>query len=141
MSSVGVSFEQEQKFREANALVRRGGPQAKMCGARMRTGAPCAQPPIRAGKGRCLRHAGPKAAIEHRAAQLRAFKTGKISAEEWNRAEARRAANRLGRQWKKDPWVPGSTIDLGAHEGPFQGALDGVDAECLLTCSPEKSSI
>lgn len=80
---------------------------------------------------RCLRHAGPKAAAEHRDAQKRAFETGRISAEVWNRAEARRSANRLSRRWKKDQWVSGSTIDLGAHEGPLQEALGGVDSAGL----------
>lgn len=127
MPRADLSSEHEERFREANALARRGGSQAPVCGARTRTGAPCFQPPIREGKGRCLRHAGPKAANEHRASQKRDFEAGRISAEVWNRAEARRAANRLGRLWKKDPWVSGSTIDLGPHEGPFQDALGNVD--------------
>ncbi|WP_058279027.1 MULTISPECIES: hypothetical protein [Ruegeria] len=54
-----------------------------------------------------------------------------MSAEEWNRAEARRAANRLGDQWKKNPWLSGSTIDLGEHECAFRDALGGLDVETL----------
>ncbi len=54
-----------------------------------------------------------------------------MSAEEWNRAEARRAANRLGDQWKKKPWLPGSTIDLGELECAFRDALGGLDVETL----------
>ncbi len=54
-----------------------------------------------------------------------------MSAEEWNRAEARRAANRLGDQWKKKPWLPGSTIDLGAHESAFRDALGAVGVDTL----------
>jgi len=36
------------------------------------------------------------------------------------RSEGKRAANRLREQWKKNPWVPGATIDLSEHEGEFQ---------------------
>ncbi|WP_109312795.1 hypothetical protein [Ruegeria sp. AU67] len=63
--------------------------------------------------------------------QKRRFETGSVSAEEWNRAEARRAANRLGDQWKKNPWLPGSTIDLGEHEYAFRDALGDLDAATL----------
>ncbi|WP_420585000.1 hypothetical protein [Ruegeria sp.] len=56
-----------------------------------------------------------------------------MSAEEWNRAEARRAANRLGDQWKKNPWLRGSTIDLGKHECAFRDALGGLDVDTLPT--------
>jgi hypothetical protein len=46
--------------------------------------------------------------------------SGKLSHEEWVRAEGRRAANRLRDQWKKNPWLPGSTIDLGEREWAFR---------------------
>lgn len=107
----------------ARVLTQRGGPNAAICGARTRTGAACLQPPLREGKGRCLRHAGPHAARLHREAQRQAFLSGKISAEEWNKAEARRAANRLGWAWKKAPWTQGHTIDLGAAEGDLRADL------------------
>lgn len=111
----------------------RGAPDAPECGARTRNGSACQQPPIKEGNGRCLNHAGPHAARKHRETQLRAFRAGKISSDEWNRAEARRAANRLGWLWKKNPWVPGRTIDLGAHEAEFVAELQGrgLDVEAL----------
>ncbi len=122
---------QTEKFRAANLIARRGGSGAEICGARTKTGTLCLHPPLHAGNGRCLRHAGPKAAKIHRTRQQRAFESGRISAAEWNRAEARRAANRLGDQWKKNPWLPGSTIDLGEHERDFQNALSPVDVDAL----------
>lgn len=45
--------------------------------------------------------------------------SGKLSSVEWQLAEARRAANRLHDRWKKEPWAPGRTIDLGPHEPCF----------------------
>ncbi|MBO6899107.1 MAG: hypothetical protein JJ868_17185 [Shimia sp.] len=112
-------------------MFQRGGPLAPMCGARTRNGGVCANPPIVEGKGRCLSHCGPKAANAFRARQKRRFEAGQVSAEEWNRAEARRAANRLGEAWKKDPWMPGRTIDLGEHEAAFVEALGGIDVAAL----------
>lgn len=108
-------------------MFERGGPLAPTCGARTRNGGTCTNPPIKEGKGRCLSHCGPKAANAFRERQKRRFEAGQITAEEWNRAEARRAANRLGDAWKKDPWVPGRTIDLKEHEEAFVGALGGID--------------
>lgn len=120
-----------ERFFEAATLYRRGSPQAPVCGARLRSGAACQNPPIREGKGRCLSHAGPHAARAFRERQKRRFEAGSISAAEWNRAEARRAANRLGDKWKKDPWLPGSTIDLAEHEPAFRAALGGLDVDGL----------
>jgi hypothetical protein len=113
------SESQKLNFRTANERVRRGGPEAKACGARTRTGNACRQVPVK-GSSRCLRHCGPKAAREYRERQRQEFLSGKLSHEDWTRAEARREANRLRERWKKDPWVPGSTIDLGEHERTFQ---------------------
>jgi hypothetical protein len=39
------------------------------------------------------------------------------------KAERRRAVNRLRWTWKKDPWFPGVTLDLGSHERAFRKAL------------------
>lgn len=108
-------------------MFQRGGPLAPTCGARTRNGGACPNPPIKEGKGRCLSHCGPKAANAFRERQKRRFETGQVSAEEWNRAEARRAANRLGDAWKTDPWIPGRTIDLGEREAQFVEALGGID--------------
>lgn len=120
-----------ERFFEAAKPYRRGAATAPICGARLRTGAACPNPPIREGKGRCLSHCGPYAARAFRERQKRRFEAGSISAAEWNRAEARRAANRLGDKWKKDPWVPGSTIDLAEHEAAFRAALGGLDVDGL----------
>ena len=99
------------------------------CGVRTRTGQVCTQIPINEGKGRCLRHCGSDAALAHRDAQLRQMQTGKTSPAEFARAEARRARNRLTNGWKKNPSLPGKTIDLGGHEGAFLDAARamGVD--------------
>lgn len=121
----------EATFHELSRLYQRGAPTAPICGARLRTGAVCSNPPIREGKGRCLSHAGPHAARAFRERQKRRFEAGSISAAEWNRAEARRAANRLGDKWKKDPWWLGSTIDLAEHEPAFRRALGGLDVDAL----------
>jgi hypothetical protein len=113
----------EHAFRAGSDRVQRGGPDAPVCGARTRQGRPCQNTPIREGKGRCLRHAGPHAARAHRERQLQGLRTGRVSPEEWNRAEARRAANKLSRAWRKDPWVSGTTIDLGPHEDALRADL------------------
>jgi hypothetical protein len=104
------------------------------CGVRTRTGQVCTQIPISEGKGRCLRHCGPVAAQAHREAQLRQMQTGKTSPAEFARAEARRARNRLTNSWKKNPSLPGRTIDLGASEGAFGDAVRalGADVDALL---------
>ncbi|MGN6486306.1 MAG: hypothetical protein ACTHLT_00620 [Devosia sp.] len=51
------------------------------------------------------------------------MQAGKIGYAEFARSEAKRGANRLRDQWKKDPWVHGRTIDLLEHEMAFQGEL------------------
>ncbi|MEY8119439.1 MULTISPECIES: hypothetical protein [unclassified Falsihalocynthiibacter] len=125
------SPEHEAAFRESSLPYRRGNPHAQICGARLRTGAACPNPPLREGAGRCLSHAGPKAANEHHERLHQGFMSGRVSAETWNRAEARRAKNRLGDQWKKNSWLPGTTIDLGGHEDAFRAAIGGTDIDAL----------
>jgi hypothetical protein len=93
-----------------------------MCGARTRTGGACPNIPLK-GRDRCLTHCGPKAAREYRERQRQEFLSGKLSAGEWRKAEARRAANRLHKSWEKNPWLPGGTIDLGEHEATFRTAV------------------
>lgn len=113
------SKEQEVNFRAANVRHRRGGRDEISCGARTRAGAACGGKPL-VGSNRCLRHAGPHAARAFRARQKRDYHAGRISHVEWTRAEAKRAGNRLRDKWKKNPWLPGSTIDLGEREWAFQ---------------------
>ena len=112
----------QANFKAGRELARRGGPLAPHCGARTRGGGTCRHAPL-AGHTRCLRHAGPKAARAYRQRQFDDMQAGKISYAEFERCEAKRAANRLRDQWKKDPWVHGQTIDLGEHEVAFQGEL------------------
>ena len=119
------SEEHEAAFAAARALFGRGGPNAPICGARNRKGSICRQVPIKEGQGRCLSHAGPAAARAFRERQRRAFMAGKISADDWRAAEAKRAANSLRWAWKRNPWVDGATIDLGASEGALRAALGG----------------
>lgn len=107
-------------FAAGRARTSRGRPDAAICGARTRGGTICQSLPIREGKGRCLKHAGPHAARLFRYRQRQNFLAGHVSAEDWQRAEARRAANRLGRDWKRNPWAQGQTIDLGHAEAALR---------------------
>ena len=118
--------EHQERFEAARAIVQRGGVGAKFCGAKTRKGGACRQPPL-ANHTRCIRHAGPKAATEHRDRQWRDVQRGRMSWEDFALAEAKRAANRLRWRWKKDPWAPGRTIDLGEHEERFQIELGRPD--------------
>lgn len=113
------SPEHEANFRAARDRTNRGGAESAICGARTRVGGVCRQPPLR-GARRCLRHAGPIAARAHRERQLHDLALGRISFEAFSRSEAKRALNRLRWQWKKNPWLPGQTIDLGVFEARFQ---------------------
>jgi hypothetical protein len=112
----------QARFEAGRALTGRGGAMALHCGARTRRGGTCQHAPL-VGHARCLRHAGPKAARAYRQRQYDEMRAGKISYAEFARSEAKRAANRLRDQWKKDPWVHGRTIDLLEHELAFQSEL------------------
>jgi hypothetical protein len=109
----------QARFLQGRILSGRGGVGSAHCGARTRLGGTCRQPPLR-GHSRCLRHAGPKAANERHRQLLRAFARGQVSIDEMLRVERRRAVNRLREKWKRAPWTPGSTIDLGEYEAAFQ---------------------
>lgn len=124
---------QRENFLEAARLHRRGGPLATQCGAKLRTGRVCTQLPLVGGL-RCLRHAGPDAARAHRERQLFGLQTGRVSPAEFARAEARRARNGLVEGWKRNPSLPGRTIDLGLHEAAFVAgaAALGLDVGTLL---------
>jgi hypothetical protein len=118
-----LNEEHRAAFETARADHRRGGPLAKICGARTRGGAACKLPPLK-GHTRCLRHAGPKAARRYREHQLKEVAVGRLEPVIFEAAEQRRAANRQRWLWKKyGPWVPGSTISLGVHEEGFAEAL------------------
>jgi len=111
-----------------------GGPAMPTCGARTRNGGTCNHPALKGGNGRCLGHAGPHAARLYRERQRKAFMSGRISAEVWNKAEARRQATLTGNRWRKRPWLPGSTIELDApDEADLRADLAqrGVDVDNL----------
>ncbi|MFC3086352.1 hypothetical protein [Tabrizicola soli] len=61
------------------------------------------------------------------------METESVSPDEWARAEAKRARNALTWAWRKDPRLPGRTIDLGPDEAAFAtSAADmGVDVDGL----------
>ncbi len=123
---------QRERFFEGASLYVRGGPLARTCGARLRPEGTCTQLAL-AGEARCLRHGGPDAARRFRARQKAGLENGSVSADEWARAEAKRARNALTWAWRKDPRLPGRTIDLGPDEGAFAAsAADmGVDVDGL----------
>lgn len=119
------SATQAENFHAAARLHRRGGPLAPVCGARTRTGAACTQLPLEGG-ARCLKHAGPDAARRFREGQLEGLRTGRVSPDVFARAEARRARNALLDGWKRNPSLPGATIDLAADEGRFRDAASAL---------------
>lgn len=123
---------QRERFADAATLYVRGGPLARTCGARLRTGGSCAQLAL-AGEARCLRHGGPDAARRFRERQRAGLEHGSVSPEEWARAEAKRARNALTWAWRKDPRLPGRTIDLGPDEAAFaaSAAALAVDVDAL----------
>lgn len=98
------------------------GSLARVCGARTRSGKPCPQAPL-AGEKRCHRHGGPDQARRHRERQLQDLAAGRLSPAEWAAAERRRARNRLTVAWRRDPWTPGRTIDLGDAEADLRADL------------------
>lgn len=124
---------QRERFSDAATLYVRGGPLARTCAARLRTGGVCAQLAL-AGEARCLRHGGPDAARRFRERQRAGLEHGSVSPEEWARAEAKRARNALQWKWRKDPRLPGRTIDLGPDEAAFaaSAAALGVDVDALF---------
>jgi hypothetical protein len=123
---------QRERFTDAGTLYVRGGPLARTCGAKLRTGGSCTQLAL-AGEARCLRHGGPDAARRFRERQRAGLAHGSVLPEEWARAEAKRARNALTWAWRKDPRLPGRTIDLGPDEAAFatSAAALGVDVDAL----------
>lgn len=113
------SEEQRENFLATAQARRQGGPAAATCGARTRSGLPCRKIPVSGGR-RCLQHGGPAHARAYHRSRMDAFFAGRITVDEFRRSEARRAANKLLYRWKRDPWLRGSTIDLGANEDRFQ---------------------
>ena len=123
---------QSDRFLDAAKSYVRGGPLARTCGGKLRTGGVCEQLAL-AGEARCLRHGGRDAALRFRERQRASVETGSVSPDEWARAEAKRARNALTWAWRKDPRLPGRTIALGPDEASFAAsAADlGVDVDAL----------
>lgn len=119
-------------FVSERSFYQRGGPLPRRCRARLRTGGVCTQLAL-AGEARCLRHGGPYAARRFRERQRAGLQQGSVSPGEWARAEAKRARNALQWAWRKDPRVPGRTINLGPDEAAFvaSATLLGVDVDGL----------
>lgn len=124
---------QREGFNDAATLHVRGGLLARTCGAKLRTGGVCSQLAL-AGEARCLRHGGPDAARRFRERQRAGLETGAVSPAHWAFAEAKRARNALAWAWRKDPRLPGRTIDLGPDEAAFaaSAAALGVDVDALF---------
>lgn len=123
---------QRERFLGAASLHVRGGPLARLCGAKLRRGGTCTQLAL-ADEARCLRHAGPDAARRFRVRQEAGLETGSVSPDVWARAEAKRARNALQHGWRKNPSLPGRTIDLGPDEATFVASAValGVDVDRL----------
>lgn len=97
---------------------RRGG--CPRCGAPRRSdGQPC-EFPVRASGLRCWLHAGTGAG---RARRARRLDPENATPAQIAHAVRRAALNSLARRWRKDPWWPGLTLDLGGHESAFRDAL------------------
>jgi hypothetical protein len=123
------SADHENRFRKASLAGQIGSAARAVCGVRTRAGTVCQHVPLEDGKGRCLRHCGPHAAHAYRQRQLRQMRTGRTTPAEFALAEARRLRNALQWAWRKNPSLPGRTIDLRTHESTFLEAVRalGVD--------------
>jgi hypothetical protein len=109
-------------FEAARERVRRGGPEALCCGARLRSGGLCGHPPV-SGSKRCRLHCGPVVSRQLRDIEIEQLARGELAHEDFAARDARRAANRTRDRWKRDPWQPGQTLDLGPHEECFVTAM------------------
>lgn len=121
---------QRENFLEASRDHQRGGPLARNCGVILRDGTPCRRLPPKS-EARCRVHGGPHAARRFRTRQIEGLRTGRVSPEEFARAEARRARNALLDRWKVDPTQAGATIDFGANEWRFVEAAQRRDVDVL----------
>jgi hypothetical protein len=98
------------------------GSALRTCGATTRAGSPCRRVALR-GEDRCPVHTGREHASERRVRLLERQARRDATPEQAARAARRFAANRMRRLWRRDPWVPGSTIDLGEAEDAMRSAL------------------
>jgi hypothetical protein len=132
----GPGFRSEEHRAKFIAGIRanaRGGPLARICGAQLKSGAHCTDVCL-SGEQRCRKHCGPDAARRFRERQLADYQRGSVSPDVWNRAEERRARNQLNYAWRKDPHLPGQTIDLGSDEMTFRHAVLTLGTDTDVLC-------
>lgn len=127
-------------FLEAAAKTRFGAAGAPVCGAKTRDGGTCKKRPL-SGERRCLRLSGPAAAKRYHAQLREALGRGEIDHATWAAREQRRLLNQLRERWRRDPWVPGATVDLGGVEEQFRAdlALGGISAAALSPASLDRA--
>jgi len=118
-----LSKAHQARFEAGREKYRPGGELAARCGANTNSGKVCTRHPVADGNGRCIQHCGQIVARQYRQRQYDKFTKGQVSSAVWFKAEQKRAVNRLREKWKKDPWVPGCTIDLDEHEEAFRQTL------------------
>lgn len=143
MSNFAPGFHDEAHrvaFLEAAAKTRFGAAGAPICGARTRTGGVCRDRPL-VGELRCLKHAGPHAARRYHARLREALGRGEIDYAIWAAREQRRLLNQLRERWRRDPWTPGATVDLGTFEEKFRAdlALGGINAGALSPATLDRA--
>jgi hypothetical protein len=93
------------------------------------------------GFDRCRHHIGGADAKRFRQLKQKRFEQGKLTPQQMRNYAARRARNRLNAIWRRDPWVPGQTIDLGEHEADFrlELAYSGCDISELAPALADKA--
>jgi hypothetical protein len=117
------SDEQRRNFLEASRRFWFGtGTDARRCGAPTRAGTPCRCVTLR-GRDRCSVHLGRPQASERRVRLLGQVARGEAMPEQAERAGVRAAVNRQRALWRRDPWAPGTTLDLGDAERATEAAL------------------
>jgi hypothetical protein len=117
------SEQQRRNFADAARRFWFGtGADARRCGAPTRTGTPCRCVALRR-RDRCSLHLGCSQASARRVRLLEQAARGEATPEQAERAGVRAAANRQRVLWRRDPWAPGVTLDLGDAEGAMAAAL------------------
>jgi hypothetical protein len=116
------SERQRENFRAGGLPFRFGGPGLPRCVATTREGLRCRGVTL-TGHDKCRMHARRPMADARRLRLLAAVAHGEASPAAAERAGIRAAVNRLRSEWRRDPWAPGATLDLGEHEAAFRAAL------------------
>lgn len=117
------SEQQRRNFADAARRFWFGtGADARRCGAPTRAGTPCRCVTLRV-RDRCALHLGGPQASARRVRLLEQVARGEATPVQAERAGVRAAVNRQRVLWRRDPWAPGITLDLGAAQGVMEGAL------------------